>query len=113
MAKVALITGVTGQDGSYLAEKLLEQGHEVFGIIRRSSSFNTDRIDHIFDKLNLEYGDLTDALNIESIISKIKPDRIYNLAAQSHVGISFNLPLYTAQTDGLGTLIILFLEGGF
>lgn len=102
-----LCTGITGQDGSYLAEKLLEQGHEVHGIIRRSSSFNTSRIDHIFNKLNLHYGDLTDPLNIDDIISKVKPDRIYNLAAQSHVQISFFLPLYTAHTDGLGTLIIL------
>ena len=105
--KIILITGVTGQDGSYLAEKLLEQGHEVHGIIRRSSSFNTSRIDHIFDKLHLHYGDLTDPLNIDDIISRVKPDRIYNLAAQSHVQISFFLPLYTAHTDGLGTLIIL------
>lgn len=105
--KKILITGVTGQDGSYLAEKLLAQGHEVHGIIRRSSSFNTSRIDHIFDNLHLHYGDLTDPLNIDDIISKVKPDRIYNLAAQSHVQISFSLPLYTANTDGLGTLIIL------
>jgi len=105
--KKILITGVTGQDGSYLAEKLLEQGNEVHGVIRRSSSFNTSRIDHIFDKLNLHYGDLTDPLSIDEIINKIKPDRIYNLAAQSHVQISFFLPLYTAQTDGLGTLMIL------
>lgn len=102
-----LITGITGQDGSYLAEKLLTQGYEVHGIIRRSSSFNTGRIDHIFDKLQLHYGDITDSLSIDDIICKIKPDRIYNLAAQSHVQISFSLPLYTAQTDGLGTLIIL------
>lgn len=102
-----LCTGITGQDGSYLAEKLLEQGHEVHGIIRRSSSFNTERIDHIFDRLHLHYGDVTDSLCIDDIICKIKPDRIYNLAAQSHVQISFYLPLYTANTDGLGTLIIL------
>lgn len=102
-----LLTGITGQDGSYLAEKLLSQGHEVHGIIRRSSSFNTERIDHIFDKLHLHYGDLTDSLCIDDIICKVKPDRIYNLAAQSHVQISFFLPLYTAQTDGLGTLVIL------
>lgn len=102
-----LITGITGQDGSYLAEKLLDQGHEVHGIIRRSSSFNTSRIDHIFNKIHLHYGDVTDSLNIDNIISDIKPDRIYNLAAQSHVQISFGLPLYTAQTDGLGTLVIL------
>jgi len=102
-----LCTGITGQDGSYLAEKLLEQGHEVHGIIRRSSSFNTGRIDHIFDQLHLHYGDITDSLCIDDIICKVKPDRIYNLAAQSHVQISFFLPLYTAQTDGLGTLILL------
>jgi GDPmannose 4,6-dehydratase len=102
-----LITGITGQDGSYLAEKLLAQGHEVHGIIRRSSSFNTERINHIFDQLQLHYGDLTDSLCIDDIICKVKPDRIYNLAAQSHVQISFYLPLYTAQTDGLGTLVIL------
>ena len=102
-----LITGITGQDGSYLAEKLLSQDHEVHGIIRRSSSFNTGRIDHIFDKLHLHWGDITDSLNIDDIINEVKPDRIYNLAAQSHVQISFSLPLYTAQTDGLGTLIIL------
>ena len=105
--KIILIAGVTGQDGSYLAEKLLEQGHEVHGIIRRSSSFNTERINHIFSKLHLHYGDVTDSLNIDDIISKVKPDRIYNLAAQSHVQISFFLPLYTAQTDGLGTLLII------
>ena len=102
-----LITGITGQDGSYLSEKLLEQGHEVHGVIRRSSSFNTSRIDHIFNKLILHYGDVTDSLSIDDIICKVKPDRIYNLAAQSHVQISFSLPLYTAQTDGLGTLVIL------
>src|SRR5574344_2191465 len=102
-----LITGITGQDGSYLAEKMLDLGHEVHGIIRRSSSFNTPRIDHIFDKLILHYGDLTDSLNIDDIISKVKPDRIYNLAAQSHVQISFFLPLYTVNTDGVGTLVIL------
>jgi len=105
--KIILITGITGQDGSYLAEKLLEQGHEVHGIIRRSSSFNTSRINHIFDSLQLHYGDVTDPLSIDDIIRKVKPDRIYNLAAQSHVQISFFLPLYTANTDGLGTLIIL------
>lgn len=102
-----LITGITGQSGSYLAEKLLDQGHEVHGIVRRSSSFNRERIEHIRTKLNLHYGDITDALNIDNIISEIKPDRIYNLAAQSHVHISFQLPLYTTQTDGIGTLNIL------
>jgi GDPmannose 4,6-dehydratase len=102
-----LCTGITGQDGSYLAEKLLEQGHEVHGIIRRSSSFNTERIDHIFNKLHLHWGDITDSLCIDDIIHEVMPDRIYHLAAQSHVQISFALPLYTAQTDGLGTLILL------
>jgi len=102
-----LITGITGQSGSYLAEKLLEQGHEVHGIVRRSSSFNRERIEHIRTKLNLHYGDITDALNIDDIIANVKPDRIYNLAAQSHVHISFKLPLYTTQTDGIGTLNIL------
>lgn len=107
MIKKILITGITGQDGSYLAEKLLAEGHEVHGIIRRSSTFNTSRIDHIFDKLHLHFGDITDPLNIDDVIHRIKPDRIYNLAAQSHVAISFELPLYTAQTDALGTLVIL------
>ena len=102
-----LIAGITGQDGSYLAEKLLELGHDVHGIIRRSSSFNTSRIDHIFDKLTLHYGDLTDPLSIDDIINKVKPERIYNLGAQSQVKISFFLPLYTANVDALGTLIIL------
>lgn len=102
-----LITGISGQDGSYLAEKLLNQGHKVHGIVRRSSSFNRERIEHIRRKINLHYGDITDALNIDNIIAKIKPDRIYNLAAQSHVHISFQLPLYTTQTDAIGTLNIL------
>jgi GDPmannose 4,6-dehydratase len=105
--KKALITGITGQDGSHLAELLLEKGYEVHGIIRRSSSFNTDRIDHIFNKLNLHYGDVTDPLVISNLISKIQPDEIYNLAAQSHVKVSFEIPYYTAQCDGLGTLAIL------
>lgn len=105
--KVALITGITGMDGSHLAELLLEKGYEVHGIIRRSSSFNTDRIDHIIDSLNLHYGDLTDPLVIANIVSKIQPDEIYNLGAQSHVKVSFELPYYTAQVDGLGTLAII------
>ena len=105
--KIILIAGVTGQDGSYLAEKLLEQGHEVHGIIRRSSSFNTERIDHIFSKLHLHYGDVTDSLNIDDIISKVKPDRIYNLAAQSHVQISFFLPLPSSIYFCAIVLIIL------
>jgi GDPmannose 4,6-dehydratase len=114
MGKIALITGITGQDGSYLAELLLENGYTVHGIIRRSSSFNTARIDHLYHdqhdqhvKLFLHYGDLTDASNICSIIVNVKPDEIYNLAAQSHVRVSFDLPEYTANVDGIGTLRIL------
>lgn len=103
----ALITGITGQDGSYLAELLLEKGYEVHGIIRRSSSFNTGRIDHIFSDITLHYGDVTDSLSMINIINEIKPDEIYNLAAQSHVKVSFEIPEYTAQTDALGTLRIL------
>ena len=105
--KKALITGITGQDGSYLAELLLEKGYEVHGIIRRSSSFNTGRIDHIYNQLHLHYGDMTDTLSLEHIIQKIKPDELYNLAAQSHVQVSFELPEYTAQTDALGVLRLL------
>jgi len=107
MVKKALLTGVTGQDGSYLAELLLEKGYEVHGIIRRSSSFNTGRIDHIFDKLHLHYGDVTDALSIDLILQKVKPDEIYHLGAQSHVKVSFDVPGYTAQTDAVGTLNML------
>lgn len=105
--KKALITGITGQDGSYLAELLIEKGYEVHGIVRRSSLINTHRIDHIFDKINLHYGDLTDSLNLVSLISKISPNEIYNLGAQSHVKVSFELPEYTGNVDGLGTLRIL------
>jgi GDPmannose 4,6-dehydratase len=105
--KIALITGITGMDGSHLAELLLEKGYEVHGIIRRTSTFNTDRIDHIFDKLKLHYGDMTDPLVITNLISQIKPDEIYNLAAQSHVKVSFEEPYYTVQVDGVGTLSIL------
>lgn len=105
--KKACILGITGQDGSYLAELLLEKGYEVHGVIRRSSSFNTGRIDHIFDKLILHYGDITDPTNITNLIAQIKPDEIYNLAAQSHVKVSFEQPYYTAQVDALGTLTIL------
>ena len=105
--KVALITGITGQDGSYLAELLLEKGYEVHGIIRRSSLINTHRIDHIYQQLHLHYGDLTDSTNIIKVIQKVKPDEIYNLGAQSHVKVSFELPEYTAQTDALGTLRVL------
>eukprot|EP00419_Tripos_fusus_P049458 CAMPEP_0172831426 /NCGR_PEP_ID=MMETSP1075-20121228/22963_1 /TAXON_ID=2916 /ORGANISM="Ceratium fusus, Strain PA161109" /LENGTH=356 /DNA_ID=CAMNT_0013673895 /DNA_START=1 /DNA_END=1071 /DNA_ORIENTATION=+ len=107
MRKTALITGITGQDGSYLAEFLLEKGYSVHGIIRRSSSFNTARIDHIFDKVNLHYGDMVDSSNLCSIMAKIRPDEIFNLAAQSHVKVSFEEPEYTAQADGVGTLRIL------
>ncbi|MEG1589114.1 MAG: GDP-mannose 4,6-dehydratase, partial [Mucinivorans sp.] len=114
MAKVALITGITGQDGAYLAEFLLRKGYEVHGIKRRASSFNTDRIDHLYQdphldnrNFTLHYGDMTDSLNLTSIIGQIKPDEIYNLAAQSHVKVSFDTPEYTANTDALGTLRVL------
>jgi GDPmannose 4,6-dehydratase len=109
LMKKALITGITGQDGSYLAELLLEKDYEVHGIIRRSSSINTSRIDHIFDNKNLKlhYGDLTDSLSLSATIQRIEPDEIYNLAAQSHVKVSFETPEYTAQVDALGTLRIL------
>ena len=103
----ALITGITGQDGSYLAEFLLEKGYEVHGIVRRSSLINTHRIDKIYDDIHLHYGDLTDATNMISVIQKIQPDEIYNLGAQSHVKVSFELPEYTGQVDGLGTLRVL------
>jgi len=112
--KKALISGITGQDGSYLAEFLLNNGYEVHGIRRRSSSFNTERIDHLYDdphisstRLFLHYGDLTDTANLLQLISNIRPDEIYNLAAQSHVGVSFQQPEYTANVDALGTLRIL------
>ncbi len=112
--KKALITGITGQDGSYLAEFLLEKGYEVHGVKRKSSSLNTQRIDHIYDdphnlnpKMILHYGDLTDSLNITKLIAMIEPDEIYNLAAQSHVAVSFDTPEYTANVDALGTLRIL------
>lgn len=105
--KIALIAGISGQDGSYLAELLLEKGYEVHGIIRRSSSFNTGRINHIYDNIKLHYGDVTDASNIDDLIFKIKPQEFYNLAAQSHVKVSFEIPNYTAQVDAVGTLNIL------
>jgi GDPmannose 4,6-dehydratase len=112
--KIALITGITGQDGSYLAEFLLSKGYEVHGIKRRASSFNTERIDHIYQgphtenrKLILHYGDLSDTSNITRIIQQVQPDEIYNLGAQSHVAVSFEAPEYTADVDGLGTLRIL------
>ena len=107
MSKVALITGITGQDGSYLAELLLEKGYEVHGIVRRASLINTHRIDHIYEKIKLHYGDLTDAMSITNLIKDIEPDEIYNLGAQSHVKVSFEIPEYTAQVDGLGTLRVL------
>jgi GDPmannose 4,6-dehydratase len=107
MRFVALITGITGQDGSYLAEFLLGKGYEVHGIIRRSSSINTDRIDHIYPRIKLHYGDLTDSSSLIRLIQEIKPTEIYNLAAQSHVKVSFEIPEYTGQVDALGTLRIL------
>ena len=105
--KKALIFGITGQDGSYLAELLLEKGYEVYGLIRRSSSFNTERLDHIFKQLTLRYGDVTDPLAVTNIISEVKPDEIYNLSAQSHVKVSFEMPYYTGMVDALGTMSIL------
>lgn len=112
--KKALITGITGQDGSYLAELLLEKGYEVHGIIRRSSSFNTERIDHLYSdphindvRMFLHYGDLSDSSNLSRLLEKIQPDEIYNLAAQSHVRVSFYMPEYTADVVGLGTIRIL------
>jgi GDPmannose 4,6-dehydratase len=105
--KVALITGITGQDGSYLSELLLEKGYEVHGIVRRSSLINTDRVDHLYDRIKLHYGDLTDSTNLISVIKKVQPDEIYNLGAQSHVKVSFEIPEYTGQVDALGTLRVL------
>ena len=116
--KVALITGINGQDGSYLAELLLEKGYVVHGIIRRSSTFNTERIEHLYieslikdlhnkQQIKLHYGDMTDSTNLIRLVQQIKPDEIYNLAAQSHVKVSFELPEYTAETDGIGTLRLL------
>ena len=125
MKKIALITGITGQDGSFLAEFLLEKGYEVHGIIRRSSSFNTKRIEHLYiddliedmhkdKKVKLHYGDMTDSMSLTRLINQIRPTEIYNLAAQSHVKVSFEVPEYTADTDAIGTLRILeavrFLE---
>lgn len=112
--KKALITGITGQDGSYLAELLLDKGYEVNGIIRRASTFNTQRIDHIYQdpheenvRLKLHYGDMTDSSNLSRLVEKINPDEIYNLAAQSHVGTSFEIPEYTTDVDAMGTLRLL------
>jgi GDPmannose 4,6-dehydratase len=114
MPKIALITGITGQDGAYLAELLLAKGYDVHGIKRRASSFNTDRIDHLYQDphqsnvhLKLHYGDLTDATNLIRIVQQVQPDEIYNLAAQSHVAVSFETPEYTANSDALGTLRLL------
>jgi GDPmannose 4,6-dehydratase len=114
LKKIALITGITGQDGSYLTEILLEKGYEVHGIIRRSSSFNTGRIDHLYNdkkilnkKLFLHYGDVTDTSNLNRLLEKTKPNEIYNLAAQSHVKVSFEIPEYTAEVDAVGTLRFL------
>ncbi|MGE0088181.1 MAG: GDP-mannose 4,6-dehydratase [Bacteroidales bacterium] len=114
MKKVALISGITGQDGSYLTELLLEKGYTVHGIIRRSSSFNTFRIDHLYNnsdllnkRLFLHYGDLTDSSNLNRLVEKTNPDEIYNLGAQSHVQVSFEVPEYTAEVDGVGTLRFL------
>jgi GDPmannose 4,6-dehydratase len=114
MTKRALITGITGQDGSYLAEFLLEKGYEVHGIKRRASSFNTQRIDHIYEDphsnhahLKLHYGDLTDTSNLTRILSEVQPDEVYNLGAQSHVAVSFEAPEYTADVDAIGTLRLL------
>ena len=114
MSKRALITGITGQDGSYLAELLLEKGYEVHGIIRRSSTFNTSRIDHLYEdphvngvKLFLHYGDLGDSSNLMRIVHEIDPDEVYNLAAQSHVRVSFDSPEFTGDVDALGTMRLL------
>lgn len=114
MSKTALITGITGQDGAYLAEFLLDKGYEVHGIKRRASSFNTDRIDHLYQdpheknqRLKLHYGDLTDSMNLVRLVQEIQPDEIYNLGAQSHVAVSFECPEYTADTVGMGALRIL------
>lgn len=114
MGKIALITGITGQDGAYLAEFLLNKGYEVHGIKRRSSLFNTDRIDHLYQdphekhvRFKLHYGDMTDSMNLTRIIQEVQPDEIYNLAAMSHVHVSFETPEYTANADGIGTLRIL------
>ncbi len=112
--KRALITGITGQDGSYLSELLIEKGYEVHGVVRRSSSFNTERIDHLYRdphegdvKLRLHYGDLNDASSLQSIVSEVKPDEVYNLGAQSHVRVSFDIPEYTAEVTALGTIRLL------
>src|SRR6202041_3167332 len=114
LSKTALITGITGQDGAYLAEFLLAKGYDVHGVKRRASSFNTDRIDHLYQdpheknvRFELHYGDLTDSTNLIRIIQEVQPDEIYNLAAQSHVAVSFETPEYTANSDAIGTLRVL------
>ena len=114
MSKKALISGITGQDGSYLAEILIAKGYQVHGIIRRSSSFNTARIDHLFNdpaihgkSFHLHHGDVTDTSSLNRLLERIKPDEIYNLAAQSHVKVSFEVPEYTAEVDAVGTLRFL------
>jgi len=114
MPRKALITGITGQDGSYLAQLLLEKGYEVHGLIRRSSSFNTGRIEHLYDdphradaRLFLHYGDLTDGMNLREVLTRITPDELYNLGAQSHVRVSFDQPVYTVQVDAVGTIRLL------
>src|SRR5882672_7094667 len=114
MAKRALITGITGQDGSFLTEFLLDKGYEVFGIVRRSSSFNTERIDHLYQdphepdtRLRMFYGDLNDSSSLNNILRRTEPDEIYNLGAQSHVRVSFDIPEYTGEITGLGTIRLL------
>src|SRR5213076_1270022 len=114
MTKTALISGITGQDGSFLTELLLEKGYEVYGIIRRSSSFNTDRIDHLYEdpheaqtRLRLVYGDLNDSSSLNTILRRVRPDEIYNLGAMSHVRVSFDVPEYTGEVTGLGTVRLL------
>ena len=114
MAKTALISGITGQDGSFLTEVLLEKGYDVYGIIRRSSSFNTERIDHLYQdphekgtRLRLVYGDLNDSSSLNTILRQVQPDEIYNLGAQSHVRVSFDIPEYTGEVTGLGTVRLL------
>lgn len=118
--KKALITGITGQDGSYLAVFLLEKGYEVHGIKRRASSFNTQRVDHIYQDPHVQnqyfvmyYGDLTDSSNLTRILQEVQPDEVYNLGAQSHVAVSFESPGYTADVDGMGTLRLLRSEAIF
>ncbi len=114
MAKTALITGITGQDGSYLAELLLGKGYEVHGVVRRSSSFNTERLEHLYRdpheeavRLKLHYGDLTDGIGLREILTRVRPDEVYNLGAQSHVRVSFDQPVYTVATDAMGTINLL------